>query len=177
MKRNLSLSFCSAFVVGLITTVAGCGGEQPATPPKVVKEDHDHDHEHEGKVDHGDHAHGPNGGHLVELGNEEYHAEWEHDDATGLITIYLLDKDAKNLPETDATEIVIETKVGEKSSTYSLPRVPSESETKKVSKFELVDKTLLNSLMATEGVSNTLKIKIGDKEFSAAVKHDPSHDH
>ena len=75
------LSLLSIVVVALIVT--GCGSDAPA-PPKAGPEAH-HDHP----------AEGPHKGHLIELGNEEFHAELTHDDATKTVTIYLLGADAK----------------------------------------------------------------------------------
>ena len=86
-------------------------------------------------------------------------------------------KDFVLVAGTDAAEITIESKVGDKETKYTLPRVEAESKTAKTSKFELSDKTLMTSLLAPEGVTNTLKISIGGKEYSAPVKHDPAHEH
>lgn len=48
-----------------------------------------------GCADHGKHRHepGPHGGHLIDLGGTEYHAELTFDPAAGTATVYLLDRD------------------------------------------------------------------------------------
>jgi hypothetical protein len=120
--------------------------------------------------------HGPNGGLVVELG-EGYHLEWEHEDEAGLVTVYLLDKEAKNIPESEINEITIESTVGDKTTPYTLPRVGSESETKKTTKFETTDKALLTALLMTEGVTNTVKVTVDGKELTGKIKYDPSFDH
>ena len=51
-------------------------------PPSTGDDGHDHAHSSEG----------PHGGSLIELGNEEYHAELVHDEQAGTITIYVLDR-------------------------------------------------------------------------------------
>jgi hypothetical protein len=175
MRLNRCSGPCAGMILAMFGFLVGCGETPPTTPTGKTGDAKDH------KVDenkHVGHEHGPNGGEVVELknGNEEFHIEWDHDD-TGLVTFYLLDKDLKNVAETDAAEITIESKVGDKETKYTLPRVESESKTAKTSKFELSDKALMTSLLAPEGVTNTLKISIGGKEFSAAVKHDPAHEH
>src|SRR6187401_3013788 len=67
---------------------------------------HDHDHGHE-------HVHsGPHKGHLMEIGGEEYHAEWTHDES-GKVTFYILDSEAKKEVPIAADEITIDVKVGD----------------------------------------------------------------
>jgi hypothetical protein len=153
--------------------LAGCQTETPSTPPAAGGNDKEHKHDENAHVGH---EHGPNGGEVVHLAGADYALEWERDE-TGLVTFYLLDKDHKNVTETDAAELTIETKVGDKETKYTLPRVASESETAKTTKFQITDKALVTSLTAPEGVTNTVKITLGGKEFNAPVKHDPEHDH
>ena len=58
------------------------------------------------------HAHtGPHKGTLVELGDEEFHAEIVHDDEMGMVTVYLLGSDAKTAVATDAKDIAVNAKV------------------------------------------------------------------
>ena len=60
-----------------------------------------------------DHRHekGPHKGSLVELGDEEYHAEIVHDEKEQIVTIYLLGSDAQTVVGTDAKDIAINAKV------------------------------------------------------------------
>ncbi|MDP6057614.1 MAG: hypothetical protein QGH33_01925, partial [Pirellulaceae bacterium] len=78
----------------LLMMMVGCDPKgppsetSPSAETQPANEGHDHD-DH----DHG-HAHedtGPHGGHVVEIGDEQLHAEWTHDDASGEVVIYLLD--------------------------------------------------------------------------------------
>jgi len=88
--RTQYFAIAWAFVAAI--GLAGCTGETKEAP-KAEGEHHEgdgHDHGHE----HGHATEGPHHGHLIELGNDEYHAELTHDDATKTITIYLLGKDA-----------------------------------------------------------------------------------
>lgn len=175
IKGSLWLNTGAALLV--LGFLAGCETSPPSKP--VVKDSHEgHDHGHEKEAE-GGHVHGPNGGEVVELEGEgdHYHLEWERNDETGLVTFYLLDKDSKNLAESDAAEITIVSKVGDKETTYNLPRASSESETKKTTRFELEDKALATALTADKGVTNTAKISIGGKPYTGNVKHDPEHDH
>ena len=56
------------------------------------------------------HVHGPNGGHIIELGQEEFHAEVAMDQSRKL-TVYLLDEAVKNPKPVDKGTLQISTKV------------------------------------------------------------------
>src|SRR5213078_4877535 len=130
MNRNLT-----GLMVGLAALVAfwlgGCNkaNNSGATKPgETAAHDHEHDHVHNG----------PHHGHLMELGEEEYHAEWTHDES-GKVTFYILDAEAKKEVPVSADEIVIDVKVGNNpSKSYELTAVnPLDG---KASAFEIVDK-------------------------------------
>src|SRR5690349_9706440 len=59
----------------------------------------EHQHNHATK--------GPHGGPIIELGTEELHAELMHDDATGVVTVYLLDSEVKRYMTVATQEITI----------------------------------------------------------------------
>lgn len=171
MRNFHGLLVLTTLAVALWTI--GCNpdsAEVTGSPPEVGHEEHDHAH---------DHGHGGlHGGHIIELGKEEYHAEWTHDD-TGKITVYILDAEMKKEVPIAAEEITIETKIGEKAGSYKLAAVePTEGETPKASKFEIVDKGLLGVLESlSEGVTAKLVIAdINGKPYEAAFEHH-SHDH
>ena len=87
-RRFIALGIPVAVSAAL--ALAGCGTNSPPAPPAVEhKEGDGHAHAHP--------AHGPHDGHLIELGEEEYHAELTHDDATKSVTVYLLDKETKRV--------------------------------------------------------------------------------
>src|SRR5437867_2390784 len=126
-KTSLIVSF--AAVVGI--WLAGCNSTANHTE-KTLKGGAAHDHEH-------DHAHhGPHNGHLMEIGEEEYHAEWTHDES-GKVTFYILDSGAKKEVPIAAEEITIDVKIGENApKTYKLQAVnPTDG---KSAAFEIVDK-------------------------------------
>ncbi len=82
----------------------GCGtgpaetSSSPNAPSEAASNHAAHDHA----------APGPHGGHLVVLGEEEYHAELTHDEATHTVAVYLLDGTAK-VPVSDGpAEIVLQ---------------------------------------------------------------------
>ena len=149
--------------------VSGC--TKPAAPPTTAKTDHDdhgHDHEHV--------HHGPHQGHLMVIGDEEYHAEWTHD-ASGKVTFYILDAAAKTEVPIEADAITIEVKIGDNPPRkYEL--IAASAKEGKASAFEIVDKefaALFDQLKST-GLVLTLHVDIGGKHYSQQVKeHDHGH--
>src|SRR5262245_39205992 len=92
---------------------AGCNSAANHSEKTPKGEAHDHAHHH----------HGPHNGHLMELGEEEYHAEWTHDES-GKVTFYVLDSAAEKGIPIIADEITIDVKIGDHApKTYKLQAV------------------------------------------------------
>lgn len=170
--RWLRLLTIAALAAYLPLSLTGC------RPPNDVKKNsskgHDHDHDH-------DHAHGGlHDGHVLELGNEEYHAEWTHDDDSGKVDVYILDKTMKKEVPIAAESLTINTKVGDKEKAYTLEAVNAADG--KASQFQITDKTLLTILSSVgEGTTATLDVNIDGKpytqKFEAHSEHDHGHKH
>ena len=180
MLRTPSLSLFFASALGLCAV--GCqptappapssGGSVTAPPPATVApgaDDHGHAHD-----EHGHPSEGPHHGPLIELGNEEYHVEVVHDDATGAVTLYLLDAHAEKVVTTTATEAVINLKHGDTPEQFKLAAQPEEGNPAgQTSRFTLTDMELVEHLHeAAAGVK--LNITIGDTPYSGAI---PAEDH
>src|SRR5688572_27322410 len=105
MLRSTSILLVIAFL-GL----AGCGGCAPNPAPKPKAGD-GHGHSHDEK--------GPHMGHVMVIGDEEYHAEILWDNASGKVTVYLLDKDIKANPAAASAQetITIEGKMKDETKT------------------------------------------------------------
>jgi len=144
--------------------VAGCNSssDQPKTPTDPHA---GHDHS----------SLGPHGGHVLELGEEDYHAEWRFNNDSGKVTVYLLDAAAKKAVTTTAATISVQVKVGEDTSDYKLPAInQSDEDPATTSEFELVDTVMLEYLKGVgHGIDATLTVVIGDKEYSGAFGHLP----
>lgn len=143
----------------------GCGGSGDKPTTEVKDKGHDHAHDH-------DHAHhGPHEGHLIELGEEEFHAEWTHDDATGKVTIYVLDGAIKKeVPiAAETVTIVVKNKADEKS--YELTAVNrTTGDMPTARQFEIIDKELVGVLETIGGdISATLKIDVNGKKFDGKI--------
>ena len=164
-------SGCSVKMSSTTSTSSGTGSSKTADKGHAHEKGHDHYHDHA--------HHGPNGGHIVEIGEEEYHAEWTHDESTGLVTIFILDKDMKKEVPIEAAEIEIATKVAEAEKTYKLAATnASEGDNPTASRFALEDKALLTALevAGTNGTEATLNLTIAGKPYAAKFEQH-SHDH
>ena len=179
--RFMKHLMAACFVASVAIWASGCTGSAPTTTaPTKGGEDHGHQHgekggEHAGH-DHAGHdhaAHGPHGGHLIEIGEEEYHAEWTHAE-DGTVTIYILDAAAKNEVPIAAETIQIDLKIGETPKSFTLDAVArTEGDMPKSAKFEVVDKGLVEVLKGLGGsVTATLKAEINGKSYSAPITHD-----
>jgi len=157
-----------------VLAFAGCNGSSSSTAEPKAGDEHAHDHG-EGGHDHAhDHAHeGPHGGHVIEIGDEEYHAEWTHDES-GKVTVYILDAAMKNDVPADGESININVKLGDNAKQYTLDK-------EEPNKFSTEDKTLVGNLEAlSDAVTATLSVDIKGKHYEAPITaggHSHDHDH
>ena len=125
-----------------------------------------------------DHSHGPTGpnqGHLIELGNEEYHAEWLHDDDSGAVTVIILDSTATQEVPISAADVKINVVVDGKPQQYTLDAV--EVVEGKSSRFRTVAEDLVIALNFGEGVEATLEVEINGTSFNGEIEHHHHHHH
>jgi hypothetical protein len=168
------------FLVTLMIAVAlflGCNDsksnpEDLSHNTPIVDEHAAHGDEHEGH-DHSHDSTGMHGGHILELGDEQYHIEWLHDDDTGVITIYVLSSDMRVI-EGDAVSIRTQVASG-KPKQFAFTK----SELGGQSMFELSNAGVITALkMVGEDVSAQVTVKVGDEEFTQKFEeHSHGHDH
>lgn len=170
-------------MAALTITAALCGCEwRPAPPPAPIpsgpspiastEKGREHEHSH----DDGPLSQGPHHGLLVEIGKEEYHAEVLRDDATGTVTIYLLDGAAMAAVPTDATAIVISLLRKGKPAQFQLaPEADAADPAGKSSRFVLKNKELIEALDAQETTAQ-LSLTIEGVPFTASLPAG-GHDH
>lgn len=169
--RVKHVNFLATCIVLLLAACNSIAPPQPApAPPAENHSGHSHSHSHE-EV-------GPNGGHLVELGDEDYHLEWTHDDATGLVTLYVLDSTAKKPVPVVSETITITAKV-KGSNEYHLAAVDPIGDPPATAKFELKSPELLVALsLAGAGADVSVVVMIDGKEYPGEFeKHDHAHSH
>jgi hypothetical protein len=164
----------------VLLAVAGFVGCAPSEADKKAKTkpaeqaNHDHDHDH-------DHAHvhnGPHGGKIAVVGDEKYHLEWTHDDDSGKVALYVLDKDGKKEVAIAAPKLTVVTKMGDKEETFELEAVDRTDD--KTAKFELVSKDLLGVMeQLSEKITATIpELEIaGEKFTNVKIEEHDHHDH
>jgi hypothetical protein len=157
----------AGLTAGLLVTGCGGPGQEYHPVPKDVKvQDQPHEHEH-----------GPHGGHLVELGEEQYHAEVVFDAKAAKITIYILDGTAKNPSPTEAKEITLKLAIGGKPESFSVPAAPQTGDPQgKSSRFELAGNAGIKShIKDEEDLKGSVTATLGGKSFTGEIKHEHEH--
>jgi hypothetical protein len=171
-RQSLVTTTITALAAGL--WLAGCGSStddstSPGSggPPATV------DLHAEGELNHP--TEGPHHGDLVELGNEEYHAEFVHDDAAGSVTVYILDSAAKSAVPIDAPDVTLNVSHDGQPEQFKLPASPDAGDPAgKSSRFALTDKELVEHLDEPETTAK-LVLTIDGKPYSGQVEHDHEH--
>jgi hypothetical protein len=172
-----SLWFVTAAV--LVVALSGCPANRGNTG-SGAGETEEHGHEH-GDNDHGhSHDEGPSGGHIIPLGDEEYHVEWLHDDEEGVLTFIILDASMENQVPIPAENLVVqltlENDAGEQQTQEVL--IPAEAPVAgKTARFSLADKAAMFNITENEKVDAVLKVTIDGKDFSEKIEHDAHHGH
>jgi hypothetical protein len=164
------------FALGLAVSLglAGCTPSEPAARPF---NDGDNVTNTTPEAPHPEH--GPNGGHIIELGEEEFHAEVAVDQDRKLI-VWLLDESMKAAKPVENGTVQILTKVDAKDVTLDLVPAPLDGEKDgQCSRFELAADKLPGAVMDIEGLTGDLSLKFGDKTLKNSLtgEHDHGHAH
>lgn len=188
MRITLISLFLTA-VAALTASLAGCGSDSSetptskvaGTPPSLGAEQDQGDHEGHDHGDEAGHEHpteGPHGGHLIELGNEEYHAELLHDERTHTVTIYLLDAAGKEPVVISQPELTVQLFQGGQFVKYALKAVAGPGgSASAASRFEIVDATLCDALSHGDETRGRLQVTINGKPYTGAIQHTTHGDH
>lgn len=168
IRVNLIVVLAAGFACGAV----GCGNSSDYKPVEAVKKANPlPDHEHGAK--------GPHGGGIVELGEDEYHAEIVVDHDSHALILYVLGKDAKTAVPVEATEMTI-TPEGKDSLTLKAAAQKDDPEGK-ASKFELSSDDVVHTLMDAGFLHGELRITIADKPYIGHIDYhldgSAHHDH
>ena len=131
------------------------------------------------KADAHEHAEvGPHKGALIELGEEEYHAEFVLDEKTHTVSIFLMDGAVKNYVAIPAKEITVTLKHDGKTESFKLKAKPQKTDPAGMSSmFTLTDEEFVEDLQH-KGSDPRLLLKIDGKPFTAKIELDhKDHDH
>lgn len=167
--------FSLALMLGFGITSAGCGekGGAPSAESGAAGP---------GEANHAGEAHdhpstGPHGGELIELGEEEYHAELVHEND---VTVYFLDGSAKSAAPIEAAEIVINVSHDGKAEQFRLTAQGDAGDPAgKSSRFVSSDAELLADVKG-EDAEVELVVAINGKQYRGALEHEhgeEGHDH
>lgn len=126
-----------------------------------------------------EHAHekGPHKGSLIELGEEEYHAELVHDEKAGSVTIYLLGSDAKTAVTTDAKDVAINAKVKGKGVQLKLKAAPQKGDKAGTTSCFASKSKELVELLDDHDAKPVLRVSIAGKTFNGKIEHDHDEEH
>jgi hypothetical protein len=119
---------------------------------------------------------GPHHGSLIELGQEEYHAELLHDDSS--VTIYILDATATQGTPIDTNEVAINLIHDGKPQQFKLAASPQANDPAgKSSRFILQNAKLIEELEHAHAAAK-LSVVIDGKSYRGEIHHDHAgHDH
>lgn len=165
--RNFIQTPATLAIAFLVAGVVGCHRENaPLGASNAEEQEHDHSHE------------GVHGGQVIELGDENYHAELIHDDSTHQIGVYLLDQTAQAAAPVAVTSVTINTVVADKPLQFALPAVPQPGDPAgKASYFELISEDLCDRLDAGGGRAR-LGITIDGRPYVGEIEtHGHGHAH
>jgi hypothetical protein len=130
-----------------------------------------------GTAAHPAHSHGPNDGELIELGNEQYHAELLNDPKKEAVTVFILDKGHRNPVPIDEKEVTILMKPGANAVEFRLAAKPQEGDPPgKASRFESDQKELKLALDNQEALRE-LHVTIEGKPFVAPFHYYEPEEH
>lgn len=147
-------------------STGGPDGEAGHEPAGNGHAGHDHDHAEEG----------PHGGHIIELGGGEHHAELVHDESRDAVGIYLLDGSLKKAQPADADEIQLNLVIDGKPRQFRLEAAPLEGETQ-ASYFELIDHDLAEAFEHEEELTGRFNVTISGQKLVGDIDHHAHSDH
>jgi len=159
-----------SLLVGCDASSQGAGpmpGSIQEPPPAGIQQpqqlDEGHDHEHPSE--------GPHHGVLIELGDEEYHAELLHDERYGVVTIFILDGTARKSVPIEGS-VVINAMYRRQPVQFPLAAVRGDA-----SQFQS-DEPALTEALDDPRSNASLRVTIDGRMYSGKLPvHDHGHDH
>lgn len=157
-------------VVGLASMLStvGCSdrGSYREVPKGVRVKDTPAAHEHG--------EYGPHGGHLVELGEEEYHAEVVLNPKTKDVTVYILGSDAQKPAPIDAKEVRLELTIdGETGPHVARPSPQKEDHPGESSRFVLANDPDIKAKIDDEHeLVGHVNVTVKGKSYSGEIEHE-----
>ncbi len=152
-------------VASMMLTV-GCSdrGSYREVPKGVRVKDTPHEHG----------EYGPHGGHLVELGQEEYHAEVVLNPKTKDVTVYIRGSDPQKPAPIDAKEVTLELTIDGKMAPHvAKPSPEREDPSGKSSRFVLANDPDIKAKIDDEHeLVGHVNVTIKSKSYSGEIEHE-----
>jgi hypothetical protein len=161
--KSLSTSLWILAIAALIA-LPGCGDPDPEDDNAQ-----DEDKQGEGEDDHAHPTHGPHDGDLIELGNEEYHAEIVRSETA--VTVYLLDGAAKMGPTIEGESINLNLSHHGDAKQYALTGVADEDAPGKFAEFTSSDEEMLAIVKEDNHLDISVSIEIDGTNFRGTLAH------
>jgi hypothetical protein len=177
----MTMRFALLSVVAACVACLGCKQEEEQfqeysqAEQNQAVEPHDH-----GGHDHGGHEHGPHDGHLIEVGDHEYHAEVTFDKDARRISVYFYGHDLNEKQAIAQSELTldIEDEDSGAETEIVLAAAPEDGETDgKASRFEVMGDKVPEAIDDIEKIHGHIHVTIAGKEYTVDIKHDHDHGH
>lgn len=160
--RTRSTAFFGAALCALLGTAVATLAAAPPAPRKAAPPAHDH-------------RHGPHGGELLGLGDEEFHAEIVHDGRVKVLAVYILDSTGKKAVAIDAKELLVNVRRNGRAEQYRIPAEPQDDDPAGVSSLFATKDETLQAILDAHGVDARLQVSIGGNAYSAKIVHHHHH--
>jgi hypothetical protein len=171
----------TVFALLLSTALVGCNSGKKDSVSKdktgTAKKD-DHAKDGHSKDEHAGHDHpseGPHHGHLIELGNEEYHGELLHSEKTHSVTIYILDGSATKEVPIAMDAVKLNVVVDGKPTQFVMKAVGAADG--KASQFVVEDANLVHAFEDDKVTKGKLTLTIEGKPFVGNIEHHAHGEH
>lgn len=122
-------------------------------------------------------AHGPNGGHLVELGGEDYHAEVVFDHDARELAVYLLGSDAATAMPVATETVTLNLQLDGAPATVELVSAPLDGEAEGSSRFTASGESIPEALHDEEDLQGSVVVMIDGTQYRGEITHDHDHGH
>lgn len=150
--------------LGMVLLMTGCEPQANTTGELAGGDGAAHSHDH-GHGHHHDHpSHGPHGGDLIELGNEEYHAEVLIDGES--VTIHILDGHATGAIGIEAAEITLNLARPDGPRQFALAARPDDGDAAGTSSRFVSDDAELYGLLRQSDTQARLSLTINGKPYT-----------
>ena len=167
------VSFWSALFV-LMAALAGCAETSApeaasGSATEVSAEPADSGHHHP--------TEGPHHGALIELGAEEYHGELVHDEASGTVTVWILDGAVKESVPIEAKEITINLKHDGHGEQFQLAASVEAGDPDGLSSRFVSTDGELGEHLHESGIDAVLALTINGRSYRGRIPEGHGHDH